>query len=182
MIDAVSEFSDLIADRGRRNYGEQVTIADHCLLTAVAAEQHGESDDLIAACLLHDVGHFLEEPDDGYGVHSHGDLGGDWVAARFGNAVSEPVRMHIEAKRYLCVTEPDYHDRLSGASQYTLIKQGGPMAVDEARRFAALPYAQDSLRLRRYEDEYGKHAGVEPPELAHFRSLLEHLQARNSRP
>ncbi len=121
------------------------------------------------------------EPDDAYGIHSHGDLGGDWVAERFSPAVSEPVRMHVEAKRYLCATEADYHDRLSGASQYTLTKQGGPMTADEAARFAGRHYAADAVRLRRYEDGDGKRAGVEMPELSHFRSLLEHLQVWSGR-
>lgn len=177
----VSELGELMADRGRQRYGERVTIAQHCLLTAAAAEHHNESDVLVAACLLHDVGHLLDEPDDAYGIHSHGDSGGDWVAARFGLAVSEPVRMHVQAKRYLCAVEPDYHDRLSPASQHTLTKQGGPMTGEEAARFAARPYAEDSLRLRRYEDDEGKRQGVEIPRLSRFESLLQHLEARNSR-
>ena len=110
------ELAELMADRGRQRYGELVTIAEHCLLTAAAAEQSGEPDTLVAACLLHDVGHFLDEPDDAFGVHSHGDSGGDWGAARFGLVVSEPVRMHVEAKRYLCAIEPDYYGGLSAAS------------------------------------------------------------------
>ncbi len=179
MTDVVRELGDLMADRGRHNYGEQVTITEHCLLTAAAAERSGESDTLVAACLLHDVGHFLDEPDDAYGIHSHGDLGGDWVARRFGPAISEPVRMHVDAKRYLCATEAGYHDLLSPASQYTLTKQGGPMTADEAARFVARPYSEDAVRLRRHEDGDGKRAAVEMPELAHFRTLLEDLHAGN---
>lgn len=177
----MGELGELMADRGRQRYGERVTIAQHCLLTAAAAKQHHASDELVAACLLHDVGHLLDEPDDAHGIHSHGDLGGDWVAERFGLAVSEPVRMHVQAKRYLCAIERDYHDRLSPASQYTLTKQGGPMTGEEAAQFAARPYAEDSLRLRRYEDDQGKRAGVEIPRLSQFRSLLQRLQTRNSR-
>ena len=169
----VTELAELMAVRGTQNYGEQITIAEHCLLTGAAAERHSEPDSLIAACLLHDVGHFLDEPDDAYGIHSHGESGGDWVSERFGAAVSEPVRMHIEAKRYLCATEPDYHDRLSAASRYTLTKQGGPMTDEEAARFSARPYVDNSLRLRRYDDEHGKRTGVEIRPLSHFESLLE---------
>jgi len=174
-MDVVAELRYLMADRGRQNYGEQVTISQHCLLTAAAAEHHGESDVFVAACLLHDVGHFLDEPDDGYGIHSHGDLGGDWVAARFDLAVSEPVRMHVEGKRYLCATESDYHDRLSPASQYTLTKQGGQMGAEEAEQFIERPYARDSVRLRRYEDDMGKRVGASIPDLERFGPLLERL-------
>ncbi len=178
-MDVVAELGALMAERGRRNYGEKITIAEHCLLTAAAAAAQGEPDTLVAACLLHDVGHFLDEPDDDYGIHSHGDLGGDWAAERFGPAVSEPVRMHVEAKRYLCAIEPDYHDTLSPASQYTLAKQGGPMSSEEADRFIAGPHAKDALRLRRYEDERGKRADVDIPDLSHFRPLLERLHTRD---
>ena len=181
-MSAICELGVLMADRGRHNYGEQITIAEHSLLTAAAAERHGEPDTLIAACLLHDVGHFLDEPDDAHGVHSHGDRGGDWAAHRFGLAVAEPVRMHVEAKRYLCAREPHYYDRLSPASQYTLTKQGGPMIEDEARQFVARPYAGDSLRLRRYEDDYGKRAGAQIPMLSHFAPLLKRLQVGEGRP
>lgn len=178
-MDVVAELAELMADRGRQNYGEKITIAEHCLLTAAAAAEQGESDTLVAACLLHDVGHFLDEPDDDYGIHSHGDLGGDWVAERFGPEVSEPVRLHVEAKRYLCAMELDYHDTLSPASQYTLAKQGGPMSREEADRFIAGPYAKDALRLRRCEDERGKRADIEIPQLWSFRPLLERLHTRN---
>ena len=80
-MSAADELAALMDDRGRLNYGENVTTAEHSLLTAAAAEQQGHHDTLVAACLMHDVGHWLDEPDDGYGIHDHGDLGGDWVAA-----------------------------------------------------------------------------------------------------
>jgi gamma-butyrobetaine dioxygenase len=126
---------------------------------------------------MHDVGHWLDEPDDGYGIHDHGDLGGDWVAARFDTAVSEPVRLHIEAKRFLCARDPDYHDHLSSASKYTLTRQGGPMTPDEAEAFEARPHAGDAMMLRRLEDDHGKLTGVEVPPLSHFRLLLDRLEA-----
>ncbi|MEE2697161.1 MAG: metal-dependent phosphohydrolase [Actinomycetota bacterium] len=179
-MSAADELAALMADRGRLNYGENVTIAEHSLLTAAAAEQQGHHDTLVAACLMHDMGHWLDEPDDGYGIHDHGGLGGDWVAARFDAAVSEPVRLHIEAKRFLCVRESDYHDRLSPASKYTLTKQGGPMTADEAEVFEARPHAADAVLLRRLEDDHGKLTDIEVPSLSHFRSLLDGLEAGGS--
>jgi len=175
-MSAAAELAALMDDRGRLNYGENVTIAEHVLLTAAAAEQQGRHDTLVAACLMHDVGHWLDEPDDGYGIHDHGDLGGDWVAARFDAAVSEPVRLHVEAKRFLCARDPGYHDRLSVASQYTLTKQGGPMSADEAEAFEARQHAADAVLLRRLEDDHGKLTGVEVPPLSHFRPLLDRLE------
>ncbi len=176
-MNATDELAALMADRGQRNYGEKITIAEHSLITAAAAEAQGGSDTLIAACLLHDVGHWLDEPDDDYGIHSHGDTGGDWVACRFPEAVAEPVRLHVEAKRYLCSRHPEYHDRLSPASQYTLTQQGGPMTAAEAAEFESRPYADDAVQLRRWEDDFGKLAGVDIPPLSHFRPLLERLEA-----
>ena len=173
---AVDELAVLMAERGRRSYGEKVTIAEHCLLTAAVARQNGEADSFVAACLLHDVGHFLVDPDDDYGVHFHGDIGGDWVAARFGSEVSEPVRLHIEAKRYLCATDASYHDELSPASQYTLAKQGGPMSVEQVEQFLALPHSASAVRLRRYEDGKGKRSASVMPELSDFEMLLTGLE------
>ncbi len=176
-MNAVDELAALMADRGQRNYGENITIAEHSLITAAAAEAHGASDTLIAACLLHDVGHWLDEPDDEYGIHSHGDTGGEWVAERFPEAVAEPVRLHVEAKRFLCARYPEYHARLSPASQYTLTMQGGPMSPDEAAAFETRSHADDAIQLRKWEDDYGKLAGVDIPPLSHFRPLLEQLEA-----
>ena len=175
-MSAFDEFEALMADHDGQSYGEQLTIPLHSLLPAAAAEDRRLSDALVGACLLHDVGHFLDEPDDSYGIHSHDRIGGRWVAARFGPAVAEPVRLHVAAKRYLCARDTAYHDGLSPASQHTLEKQGGPMSPTEAAEFEADPFAADALVLRRLEDEFGKLPGVEVPPLCHFRRLLTGLE------
>ena len=177
-MNIVDEFSALMEDRGMEPYGEKISIAEHCLLTAFAAEGSGASENLIAACLMHDVGHWLDEPDDAYGIHSHGELGGDWVAKRFCLAISEPVRLHVEAKRYLCSVDPSYFDLLSPASVYTLSKQGGPMSKSEAKAFATRPYSDDACTLRRLEDGFGKLTGVRVPSLDRYADLL--LKLSNS--
>jgi gamma-butyrobetaine dioxygenase len=168
----VDEFRALMEARGFEPYGENISIAEHSLLTALAAEESGASETLIAASLMHDVGHWLDEPDDEYGIHFHAALGGDWVAKRFGSAISEPVRLHVEAKRYLCAVDPEYVDQLSPASVYTLGKQGGPMSEREVKAFSNLLYFDDACKLRRLEDNFGKRSGVEVPSLDHFATLL----------
>lgn len=168
----VDEFKTLMDNRGMASYGEDITIAEHSLLTALAAEESSANDNLIAACLLHDVGHWLDEPDDAYGIHSHAELGGDWVAKRFDLAVSEPVRLHVEAKRYLCSVDPTYHDHLSSASVYTLTKQGGPMSKADAQAFAKHDYADDACTLRRLEDGFGKKTEIKVPSLDRYAELL----------
>ena len=171
----IEELASLMAGRGQQNYGENVTIAEHVLLTAAAAEMIGCSESVIAACLLHDVGHWLDEPDDDFGIHSHAGSGGMWVAKHFDLDVSEPVRLHVDAKRYLCTVDSGYYHCLSEASKYTLTQQNGLMTEEEVNVFLANPHHQDAITLRKIEDKYGKRTGVSIPKFEHFHSLLEKL-------
>ncbi len=182
-MDPVQLIADLFASEGAGEYlGEAVTQAAHMLQTAALAEQDDAADSLIAASLLHDVGHFtgtvtgqqLMQGTD----NRHSDVGAGWLAQWFGPEVTEPVRLHVAAKRYLCATEPEYARTLSPASVYTLGVQGGPMNDQQAARFAASPYAQAACRLRRWDDA-AKDPGAQPPPFEHYRLLLEGL-ARKS--
>ena len=175
MSRVIDSIADIYDAEGLEPYGEQVSMRDHMLLTAQRAVEEGASDELVAACLLHDVGHLLVSPDDEFGKHTHDEIGADWLTQHFPPAVSEPVRKHVEAKRYLCATDPAYHAKLSPASQYTLAKQGGPMSPGEIEQFEQEAYFEDALRLRRWEDEYGKLAGTRPPDFDEFRPILERL-------
>ena len=171
----VDEIEALFNSRGSESYGERVTMFEHSLLTALTAEQAGANETLIAACLLHDVGHLLVEPDDAWGKHTHDSIGADWLAERFAPAVSEPTRHHVAAKRYLCAIDPGYHDKLSTASQYTLTKQGGPMGSEEIVAFEELDYHEEAVQLRRWEDSFGKLSDVAAPQFSRYRVLLESL-------
>lgn len=175
----VDEIERLYLERGSEAYGERVTMFEHSLLTAATAEAAGAADTLVAACLLHDVGHLLVEPDDEYGKHTHDEVGADWLAERFSKAVSEPTRHHVAAKRYLCAVEPGYYDELSPASQYTLSKQGGPMSEGEVRNFERLAYFADAVQLRRWEDGFAKQEAADVPDFARYRPLLERLALRS---
>ena len=169
------ELCALFDGRGGERYGEAVSKRDHALLTAAAARAAGHAPSLVLAGLLHDVGHLLGEVDDWAGVHDHAELGGDWVEARFGPGVSGPVRLHVEAKRYLCGVEPGYAEGLSPASQHTLTHQGGPMDGDEQRVFESREGWQEAVLLRRLEDGLGKSSGVSVDSLEDYRSLVEEL-------
>ncbi|MCW2887897.1 MAG: gamma-butyrobetaine dioxygenase [Streptosporangiaceae bacterium] len=175
----------LFAGEGAAEYfGEEVTQAEHMLQAAALAEAEDAPAALTAAALLHDVGHFtaLTAGHGGLGGaalmagtdnrHSH--TGADRLARWFGPAVTEPVRLHVAAKRYLCAVEPNYFDRLSAASTYTLQVQGGPMTADEATAFADGPYAEDAVRLRRW-DEAAKDPAFAAPDFEHFRPMLAAL-------
>ena len=172
----VQEIEALFARHGDETYGEGVTQLQHALQTAALAAAEGADDALVVAALLHDVGHFLQPTDDSFGYHKHDRSGGAWLAQRFGPAVSEPVRLHVAAKRYLCATEADYFGKLSAASVHSLGKQGGPMSAAEVAAFAALPHAEAAARLRRWDDG-GKLDGLRVPGIAHYRERIARLLA-----
>jgi len=174
MSGVVEEIEALFARHGGESYGEGVTMLQHALQTAALAAAEGAADSLVVAALLHDIGHFLQPTDDSYGYHKHDRSGGEWLAQRFGPAVSEPVRLHVAAKRYLCATEAGYFGKLSAASVHSLGKQGGPMSATEAAAFAASRHAEAAVRLRRWDDG-GKLDGVVVPELPHYRERIARL-------
>jgi gamma-butyrobetaine dioxygenase len=178
-VNHLDELAELFAGQGTAEYfGEDVTQAEHMLQAGLLAESAGAPDALVAAALLHDVGHFHgavtgQDLMDGTDNH-HSATGAAWLARWFGPEVTEPVRLHVDAKRYLCTVEPGYYARLSPASVFTLSVQGGPMTLEQVRRFEGEPYHADALALRRW-DEQAKDPSVTSPGFEHFRALLERL-------
>jgi gamma-butyrobetaine dioxygenase len=166
----VEAIAELFAGPGARDYlGEPVTIGSHMRQAGHLAEAAGADGSLVAAALLHDIGHLRNETDS-----RHGDAGAQWLSQWFGTAVTEPVRLHVAAKRYLCATEPGYLGLLSDESVRTLALQGGPMTAGQAAAFEAMPFARDAVAVRRWDDE-AKDPVVAPPEFAHFAPLLAAL-------
>ena len=167
---ATEAIGELFAGPGARDYlGEPVTIGTHMLQAGALAEAAGAGAALVAAALLHDIGHLRSETDS-----RHGEAGAAWLSQWFGAAVTEPVRLHVPAKRYLCAVETGYFGLLSEESVRTLARQGGPMTPAEAAAFEALPYAGDAVSVRRWDDQ-AKDPAVTPPGFAHFAPLLEAL-------
>jgi phosphonate degradation associated HDIG domain protein len=175
VIDAILA---LYARRGGATYGEGVTQSEHALQAAMLAEQEGAPPELIAAALLHDIGHLLHDlPEDiaEQGVDTrHESLASAWLSQHFGPAVTEPVRLHVAAKRYLCAVRPGYFEALSQASKLSLTLQGGPMSDAEAASFLALERSADAIRLRRW-DEAAKQAGRRTPPFHYFRAMLREV-------
>jgi gamma-butyrobetaine dioxygenase len=164
---AIEIIAELFSGPGGQAYlGEPVTIGVHMRQAGALAEAAGAAAPLVAAALLHDIGHLRQETDT-----RHGEAGARWLSQWFGEAVTEPVRLHVPAKRYLCAVEPGYFGLLSAESVRTLARQGGPMTVEQAAEFEALPHAADAVAVRRWDDE-AKDPAVEPPEFAHFAALL----------
>lgn len=173
------ELCTIYDQRGASAYfGEPVTVTEHGLQAAYFARAAGASDALVIAALLHDVGHLVgAAPDDlaEWTDDAHHELiGAGWLARRFGPEVSEPVRLHVPAKRYLCATDPGYFDKLSAASVVTLKLQGGPMSTPEIAAFEARPYWREAIRLRHWDDE-GKVAGLRTPDFSSYASLIDSL-------
>jgi phosphonate degradation associated HDIG domain protein len=141
----------------RRYPGEPVSHWEHALQTAGLALQAKASAALVTAALLHDIGHLDEDiVDTPSSLLGHDDRhevrGARRLDALFGPAVSEPVRLHVQAKRYLVATSRGYGERLSDDSQRSLALQGGPMTAEECRAFIEQPHADDALRLRCWDD------------------------------
>ena len=162
----------LLEEHGRKQYGlDHVTQMQHALQAATLAEQAGGDAALITAALVHDIGHMvhdLGENPAASGIDDrHEAVGERWLARWFGPAVTEPVRMHVAAKRYLCWAEPDYFARLSPDSVRSLGLQGGPMSAAEAAAFRATPHSESAVRLRRF-DEAAKRPDAQTPPVAHF--------------
>jgi gamma-butyrobetaine dioxygenase len=182
-VDAIAE---LFASEGAADYlGEPVTVAAH-LLQAGALAQDSGAPAALAAALLHDVGHLRGADADTGDIelsgrelmagtdNNHGERGAVWLAQWFPPSVSEPVRLHVAAKRYLCATEPSYFGQLSEASVYTLSVQGGPMTDAEAREFEREPHAVDAIGVRRWDDQ-AKDPSADVPAFDHYRPLLASL-------
>ncbi|MEV7723298.1 phosphonate degradation HD-domain oxygenase [Streptomyces sp. NPDC087917] len=172
--------AELFAGEGSAEYlGEPVTQAEHMLQAGALAEAAGAPDHLVAAALLHDIGHFHgtvtgRDLMEGGLDNRHSHTGADWLARWFGPAVTGPVRLHVAAKRYLCAAEPGYFALLSEASVHTLGVQGGPMTAEQARAFEGLPGAADAVAVRRW-DERAKDPEFTTPDFGHFRPVLERL-------
>lgn len=175
-VTVMGAIAQAFAKRGHQGYGEGVTQLDHALQCAYCAERDGASPALIAATLLHDIGHMLHDlPEDvaDQGIDTqHESLGSAWLSQYFGPDVTEPVRLHVEAKRYLAAVEPGYYSQLSEASVLSLKLQGGVLTPAQAKEFEGRPFAQDAVRLRRWDEE-GKEVGMKTPDLAHFYPYVE---------
>ncbi|MBV9826291.1 MAG: HD domain-containing protein [Alphaproteobacteria bacterium] len=176
-MDKVSEIFERFRFHGDDQYGgERVTQLAHALQCASLAEEEGASATLITAALLHDVGHLLHDLGESPAARGiddrHEDRGRFWLSHWFGEAVTEPVRLHVNAKRYLTATDTGYFATLSAGSVRSLQLQGGPFTPELATGFIALPYAPEAVRLRRW-DEGAKVLGRVTPDLEHFRPQLQ---------
>jgi phosphonate degradation associated HDIG domain protein len=163
------------AQGGRAYEGEGVTQLEHALQSAQLAERAGAPPELVCAALLHDIGHLLndrgETPtlrgvDD---LHQYAAL--PFLRPFFPEAVLGPIRLHVDAKRYLCSTRLSYREALSEDSKRSLELQGGVFSAADAERFIRQPHAAQAVSVRLWDDA-AKVAGARTPDLAHFEATL----------
>ena len=183
-MDIVEQIDRLFAAHGRMAYDgarrEAVSALEHALQCAQLAEWAHADQSLVAAAFLHDVGHFLaaEAVARNEGVDDrHEVLAIPLLACAFDAAVTEPVRLHVQAKRYLVRIDEPYARSLSPASVHSLALQGGPMRDDEMERFEDLPFAREALQLRRWDD-LAKEPGRRTPPIDWYLALLDELRGR----
>lgn len=175
----VAFLADIFERRGGEEYlGENVTMAQHMLQGAALAERSGADETIVVAALLHDIGHFTSEfgmfaMDDEEDRH-HEDAGAELLERFFPAIVTDCVRWHVAAKRYLCATRPDYFARLSAASVHSLSLQGGPMSPEEVAAFELNPNLGDIIRVRHLDDA-GKDPAMETPPFAHYAPIIQRV-------
>jgi phosphonate degradation associated HDIG domain protein len=177
--DIIELIAGLFARRGAEAYlGEPVTVAEHMLQTAALAQAEGAPAALIAAALLHDIGHLTGEageysPQDTID-RRHDAAGANLLEGFFPFAVTESVRLHVAAQRYLCATDRTYYGKLSEASRHSLSLQGGAMSEAETARFRGLEFHREAVRLRLWDDG-GKAPGAPTMTFDDYRPLLRRV-------
>lgn len=175
----IDELRAMIASKGSNLYGgEAITQQQHALQCAHLAEKEGAPKTLVAAALLHDIGHLMEHDfEDAMARNEdrfHENLGERYLAKWFGPEVTEPVRLHVDAKRYLCATDPGYRAKLSPASEHTLKIQGGPMNDEEVAAFEDNLQYREAVRLRIWDDS-GKDPDMKTASLDHYLDIVREV-------
>ena len=176
-MNITDEILEVFAKRGSGAYfGEGVSMTEHALQAAYFAQSAAAPPSLVVAALLHDVGHLVVDVPDDIADWTedarHEEIGSAWLARRFPPEVSEPVRLHVPAKRYLCATDARYFLKLSAASVATLKLQGGPMSAADVALFETERFHKEAVRVRQWDDQ-GKVAGLVTPNLEDYRALIE---------
>lgn len=182
MAFTLQDIERLFLERGHRAYdGEPVTQLQHALQTAALAEEAGATPQLITACLLHDLGHLIADRPGTPTLRGiddkHQYFVQPFLRGLFDNRVLDPIRLHVEAKRYLCYLDPGYAAGLSPDSRRSLALQGGSFDASQAVEFASLRGAPDAIRLRRWDDQ-AKCPDMQTEPLAYFLEIAESISTR----
>lgn len=177
MQTSLTDILNILSTKGRAQYGrEAVSQLQHALQCATLAETANRSNEMIAACLLHDFGHLMHSLGEDAAVRGlddrHEYRAIPFLQEMFSPAVTEPIRLHVDAKRYLCAVNDTYWEALSPASKRSLELQGGIFSPEAAEAFIQQPYAQDAVQLRIWDDS-AKTPNLQTPPLEHFTSVVK---------
>ncbi len=168
----LDDIASLFSRHGARMYsGEPVTQVQHALQTAALAEQHGANDELVTACLLHDLGHMLNDQGETPTLRglddTHQYFALPFLRGLFSDRVLDIIKLHVDAKRYLCAIDADYWAALSADSKRSLELQDGVYNEKQCIEFIAQPAAPDAVKLRQWDDQ-AKQPHLSTPDLLHF--------------
>ena len=177
---SLTDIELLFARFGASQYsGEPVTQLEHALQTAHLAEQSGADDALVTACLLHDLGHLLNDQGETPSLRgvddTHQYFALPFLRGLFPDAVLDAIKLHVDAKRYLCQANAGYFAKLSDDSKRSLALQGGVFSAEQAAAFLGQSGARDAVMLRQWDD-LAKQADLVTPPLAHFLGRAERCQ------
>lgn len=175
-VEIIAKIESMLRNNGSDLYGgEAVTQTEHALQCAMLAESEGASAKLVAAALLHDIGHLLDPEFEAALDRDedlfHEELGEKFLERWFDEEVTQPVKLHVDAKRYLCATDPEYFSQLSPSSVHTLELQGGPMNREEVTDFEQNRYFREAIRLRIWDD-LAKNPEKRVVDVGHFMKFL----------
>lgn len=175
---SLSEIESLFEKWGQQFYSENISQTAHAVQCAQLAEDANAPSALVLAALLHDIGHLVDLEDTAGKEEHQIDTVHEATAARmlaplFPPAVTAPIALHVDGKRWLCAREDGYFETLSASSVSSLVLQGGPMSEQEADRFMAMPQFQDAVAVRRWDD-LGKDTTKEQLPIEDFRQILRH--------
>ena len=183
--DSVEILFDFMRRHGQSNYDESVTQIGHALQCAQLATRDDCGDEAVTAALFHDIGHLVLDEHDAQAEFleqdlNHEEAGADLLRSYFPQQVTDPIVLHVAAKRYLCTTDADYYDRLSEASKRSFQVQGGRLSADEMSELEANPGLEIALKLRRYDDQ-GKQRGPSTPPIEAYAECVQRC-LRSDRP
>lgn len=179
-MDIIEQIEEIFRRHGNRCYDgarvEPVSALEHALQCAQLAEWARADTALVAAALLHDIGHLIDTGGCGDAVDDVHELRSvGLLASSFPAAVLEPIRLHVQAKRYLVALDPSYEGQLTPASAHSLCLQGGAFDAAQMHQFEDQPHAEAAVMLRRWDDQ-AKTPGRRTPPLAYYLNLLEDLR------
>ena len=171
-MEYINNIKKVFINFGRDHFDEKnVTKLNHALQCAYLAEKENSTPALITASLLHDIGHLINKNARSsieHGIDAeHEEKAVEFLSPWFGDDVLCPIRWHVDAKRYLTATDPEYFSLLSEGSIKSLEVQGGPFSKEEVLEFEKIPYFEDAVKLRRW-DEQAKSPSKATPPLEHF--------------